>query len=166
MTTKIVGWLIDIDFPEGKQYLSSFSEDIEFEEVTWIGSGRVVTISPVEDKVGLPNNRLEISLLAVETNVREALMEDPGPAVTRVRWVYYDDEGNLVLVPRAFMGRLSRPRLEGEIYTVDVEKFTGDIDIGEVLIWSHETQLERYPDDFAFEYLRELVEGKVVEWPP
>ena len=137
----------------------------------WLGTqgenGASVGISPVTDAIGTKNRRATISLAVPAEVVRDVLAVDVGPTNVYLRYLYSTDYGKTwVESPIALAGKLSQPRFQLGVYTVEIETWAGDADRGEPKFWSDETQRVEHPGDKGFEFVRALEQGLETRWPP
>ena len=138
-------------------------------EGTSFGGGALASISPVEQSLDAPTSRASVTIAVPNAAVREMLEIDIGPVTVNLRYIYSSDFGKTwTIVPIGIQGRLSRPSYEvdGSLYTVEIETWSGDSDRGNPKLWSHETQQSEHPGDRGFEFARALAEGIESRWPP
>ena len=147
--------------------------DLEFEGETWNGvrspnnDAAFMGISSVEFSQDDPNRRAQITLDASNIDVRNQLLQDFGPLTIVLSWIYSEDKGvNWLRVPRSFIGRLSNPVIEGGLYTVDIETYTGDRERIQTRMWSHSTQQREYPGDLGLIHTANIASGFQTTWPP
>ena len=164
----IVHWLATI--PHSRPFLRFWSGDYDltFDGETYQGRN-FVNLSPAEAGIGSPNTRLVASFSVVDPTLRAAFLQDLGPVMVTIEYIYSADGGlSYQIIPggRKFVGRMSNPVIKDGIYRVELETYGGDVDRGRPLRWSHEDQLRRYPGDKGLEFMRELEEGVEVKWPP
>ena len=130
-------------------------------------NGAFVAVSPVTDKVGMPDRRASVSIAVNAEMTRALLAIDTGPVSVFLRYLYSLDNGlSWIEAPMALAGRLSQPKFEQGVYTVEIETWSGDADRGEPKFWSDETQRAEYPGDKGFEFVRGLAQGIDTRWPP
>ena len=137
---------------------------------TYVGVGGLASVSPVAAEAGEPERRVAITLSAILPADRRLWLQDVGPKRVTLRQVYGRDDadGNTVwrLVPRAYRGRLSAPRLQGGEYTIEIVSRIEDIDRGVPFFWSSSSQQRRHPGDLGFEHLETIGDGVEIRWPP
>ena len=146
-------------------------DNLDWNGEIWDGTqsanGAFVAVSPVTDKVGTPDRRASVSVAVNAEMTRELLAIDTGPVSVFLRYLYSLDNGlTWIEAPMALAGRLSQPKFEQGLYTVEIETWSGDADRGEPKFWSDETQRAEYPDDKGFEFVRGLAQGIDTRWPP
>ena len=158
-----IHWLARLD----TFHFWSGSGDLDYDGETWRGAYGVVEVSETEQDISAPSQRVTITVGIADNTLRAALLQDEGPVVVELRWIYSTDSGlTYVPLPRRFMGRLSRPTMSDGLYRAELETYDGDIDRGRPKYWSHETQIAEYPDDNGLEAMRALGAGIDVSWPP
>ena len=167
----LVHWLADFFDSKPVYRFWSGAEDLVFEGETYQGRN-FISLSPAEASLDAPHRRMQASFAVADAELRANLMQDPGPLNVRLRWLVKqggDEHGSKPwrLVPRSFVGRLSRPVIRNGVYAIDIETHGGDVDRGRPLRWSHEDQQARHPGDMGMEYVRQLSEGITdARWPP
>ena len=163
-TVPLVGWLAN--FMDSGHRFWSGEGDLTIGGEVYQGNN-FISLSTAEASLDAPRRRMTASFPAIDAALRAALMQDPGPLVVEIRWIYSLDHGQTWLfVPRKFVGRLSSPVIRAGTYTIEIETFGGDVDRGRPLRWSDEDQQRRFPGDRGMEYMRELSEGIDTKWPP
>ena len=145
--------------------------NLDWNGLIWDGTqsanGSFINVSPVTDKVGTPDRRASVSISVTAEMTRELLKVDVGPVSVFLRYLYSLDNGlSWIEAPMALAGRLSQPKFEQGLYTVEIETWSGDADRGEPKFWSDETQRAEYPSDKGFEFVRDLAQGIDTRWPP
>ena len=126
-----------------------------------------VGVTAAEAVAGAPPKRLTANFFVADSELRSALSEDFGPLPVQINWIYSADGGsNWTTIGRKHFGRLSGGRMDGGVYSCEIETGSGGIDRGRPYMFSHEDQMARWPGDKGFEYLRALVQGKLTNWPP
>ena len=145
-----------------------FAEPELFSELGTVYQGRpFIQLSRAETTLGAPDRRLTASFPVTDAQLRQELLQDPGPLTVVIRSVYSSDGGlTWSIVPTKFVGRLSKPVIKGGLYTIEIETYGGDVDRGRPLKWSDEDQRARYPGDKGLEYMRQLASGIDTRWPP
>ena len=170
----MIAWAMEItgigDMKVPYRVWSGF-ENLDWNGEIWDGTqsvnGSFVAVSPVTDKVGTPNRRASVSISVNAEMTRELLAIDTGPVSVFLRYLYSLDNGlTWIEAPMALAGRLSQPKFEQGLYTVEIETWSGDADRGEPKFWSDETQRAEYPGDKGFEFVRGLSQGLETRWPP
>lgn len=158
--------------PMGVRFWSGIG-DLEFDGFTWNGvrspnnDSALMSVSAVEFSEDAPNRRAQITLDASPPEIRDQLLQDFGPLTVELGWIYSEDDGrNWRRIPRLLVGRLSGPIIEGGLYTVDIETYTGDGDRVRPLIWSHATQMRLYPNDLGLVHVNTIASGFETTWPP
>ena len=158
-----IHWLARLD----TFHFWSGSGDLDYDGETWRGAYGVVEVSETEQDISAPSQRVTVTVGIADNTLRAALLQDEGPVVVELRWIYSTDSGlTYVPLPRRFMGRLSRPTMSDGLYRAELETYDGDIDRGRPKYWSHETQIAEHPDDNGLEAMRALGAGIDVSWPP
>lgn len=133
------------------------------------GQGSLMRISRVEDVIGAPTSRTTVDIAVPPNVIREMLDIDVGPIDVDLRYITSTDNGkNWTVLPVGVHGQLSRPTysVEGSIYTVEIETWSGDADRGIPKKWSHETQNSEFPNDLGMEFMRPLADSFEGSWPP
>ena len=144
---------------------------LDWNGVIWDGTqsvnGSFVSVSPVTDKVGAPDRRASVTISVTAEMIRQLLAIDTGPVSVFLRYLYSLDNGvSWIEAPMVLAGRLSQPKFDRGLYTVEIETWSGDVDRGEPKLWSDETQRAEYPGDKGFEFIRGLSQGIDTRWPP
>ena len=130
-------------------------------------SGAFAGISAVEQTLGSPVSRVEAILMVPPAAVREILSFDAGPVNVDIQFIFSADYGDTWNdAPVSVHGRLSNPRLDNGVYTVEIETWTGDADRGTPKLWSDDAQKTEYPGDKAFQFAAQLESGIEARWPP
>ena len=164
LTAPLIAWLAD--FKDSGHKFWSGENDLTLNGVLYQGRS-FISLSTSEASLDAPRRRMTASFPAVDGELRAMLMQDPGPLIVEIRWIYSLDHGQTWLfVPRKFIGRLSTPIIREGTYTIEIETYGGDIDRGRPLRWSDEDQQRRYPGDRGMEFMRALSEGIDTKWPP
>ena len=138
-------------------------------EGTTFDGGALASISPVENSIGDPSSRAVVSIAVPNAAIRSMLNIDVGPVWVEVFNIYSIDGGlSWTKLRTGIAGRLSRPNfdVEGSVYTVEIETWSGDADRGRPKLWSDESQKAEYPNDRGMEFLREYESGVEIKWPP
>ena len=174
--TTMVGWAVDIagiGLNRRPFRLWSGEGQLTLEGVTYEGTtfdgGALATIGPVEQVMGDPNSRANVSISVPNAAIRSMLNIDIGPVWVEVFNIYSIDGGKTwTKLQTGIAGRLSRPNfdVEASIYTVEIETWSGDADRGVPKIWSDESQKAEYPNDRGMEFMREYESGVEIKWPP
>ena len=141
--------------------------DISGETKTFLGLGQLLSVGSLDLSEGQQNERLTLAL-RVGDNIEllNELLNDPGPLLVKVEWLFSKDNGQSIQkVPREFFGKLSAPKIQDRIYTVELETIKGDIDRAEIRFWSHEDQQIRDPSDTCFERCEKYAQGVEYRWP-
>lgn len=123
--------------------------------------------SPVS--AGDPTNRAKVNIAVPSSAVREMLNVDVGPVwIEAFNIISHNNGQSWTRVPSGIAGRLSRPSfdVEGSIYSVEVETYSGDADRGVPRMWSHESHNAEYPADQGMEFMRLYEAGVEIKWPP
>ena len=139
-----------------------------FEGTTFEG-GAFASVSPIEHSVGSPSSRVNISIAVPSAVVRDMLNIDIGPVWIRVFNIVSQDNGlSWEKLPTGIAGRLSRPSfdVEGSVYTIEIETYSGDADRGRPKIWSEDSQKRDYQGDRGFDFARKIESGVEIRWPP
>ena len=139
--------------------------------LTFLGNvyqrGDFISLRHPSNEVGVPDRRMTISFAVTDATLRSALLQDIGPAVVRGNFIFSKDNGaTWEIAGNVFAGRLSNPRITNGQYSVELEKYSGDIDRGRPQRWSHERQVKRGTGgDLAFEMSAKLAAGVSTKWP-
>ena len=129
--------------------------------------GELISVSLLPLEAGLNESRATLQLAAVESRMRQLLLQDPGPAKCEIYQIYRQETGGAwSVVPRIFRGRLSNPKINRQTYSVDVVQRIADLDRGRPLKWSDQAQKARHPGDRGFEHAAQLAAGLDIRWPP
>ena len=163
----LVHWLAEFPTSTPIYRFWSGDEDLTLAGKTYQGRN-FISLSGAEASLDAPNRRMTASFAVVTPELRQALMQDPGPLTVVIEWIHSTDHGQTWMrVPRKFVGRLSRPVIKDGVYTIEIETYGGDVDRGRPLKWWHEDQQARHPGDFGLSYMRQLSEGIAdARWPP
>ena len=135
---------------------------------TEFDGGSLAGISPIDTSTSSPVSRASVRIAVPNTAVRAMLAYDVGPVNVVVKHILSSDGGRKwIQLPTGISGRLSRPSfdVEGSIYSVEIETWSGDIDRGDPVLWSDEDQRARHPGDQGFEFARTYEDGIEVQWP-
>ena len=137
-----------------------------------------VRLSPTEESTEAPSSRLRISIAlglgpsatpeerTEIQNLRARILEGFGFESITIRRIISDDYGRTwQILPWRFVGKLSNSQITSNLWTVDVETFTGDSDRGRVVQWTDSTQLSRFPGDKGFNFVRAISQGIPTRWP-
>ena len=137
---------------------------------TYSSIGKVLGVGVSEQRVDVPNIRLQIAIDLSETTVRAKFLQDRGPLDTTVTFIKSTDNGaTWSATGWILQGKLSTPDIRDEVLTVEVETFKGDVDRGRIVVWSHEEQQRRHPGDKGLAYLRPTTHQnpkRNLRWPP
>ncbi len=164
-SAELAHWLISL--PNSDHHFWSGIDELTFDGETYIGAGHVISLGVAEASTGTQDKRLTAQISAADLDLRAALLQDPGPVPVEVSWIYSNNSGRTwTRVPRSVKGRLSKPQIKDGIYTIEMETYSGDIDRGRQINWSHEEQLRRHPGDLCFQDIRSLSLGIDTRWPP
>lgn len=161
-----VAWTAYI--PSTSRRFWSGDEDLTFQGETWEAAVGI-SIQNITDELGNPTRRARASFRLTDDALRVALFEDIGPTPVELQWIYSADRGiSWNLIDIKFVGRLSKPTIINGTYVVELETYTGSVDRGRPIKWSHEYQMTRNPNriDTAFKRVRSLESGAEIEWPP
>lgn len=123
--------------------------------------------SPVQ--VGDPSARAKIVIAVPNAAIRDMLNIDIGPVWVEAFNIISNDNGaTWKRLATGLAGRLSRPNfdVEGSIYSVEVETYSGDADRGLPKVWSDEAHRSDYPQDLGMEFMRDYESGVDIKWPP
>ena len=165
-------WTVQFhDAPDGLQlpetHFWSGIDDLDFEQVTWLGRGDILEIEPVDQELGQVGRRLRITMAVDRPFSRQQLLTDHGPIEITLGWILSPDGGvTWARVPLRFTGRLSKPVLRGDVYQVILETALGDLTRPWTEVWSASRQRQRFPGDSGFDRLKELSEGIAARFPP
>ena len=164
MATVAIGWIMEIVGHDIR--LWSGDSDLTFNSHVY-RRGDFISLRHPSNEVGVPDRRMTASFAVTDSSLRAALLEDIGPAVVRGNFIYSSDNGaTWEVAGNVFAGRLSNPRLTNAQYSVELEKYSGDIDRGRPVRWSHERQVKRGTGgDLAFEMSAKLASGIVTKFP-
>ena len=140
----------------GKTYMGCSDED----------GNCLVSVSEVEQSLDQPNRRMTVALAMTDPAVRARFMQDFGPLPVRIQWLLGGWQGTgFRSTGFSFHGFMSKPKLLDGLYTVEIETYLGDVDRGEPVKWSHESQQVRHPGDIGFNSMRQLASGLEIKWP-
>ena len=152
---------VDID----RRFWSS-DGDLTYAGNTYQG-GRGLSIEHTAAELGAPVRRAVVSLALQDLN--DIFLNDLGPVQVEIEYIYSSDRGITWLATgERFIGLTSTATFVDGAYSVEIETYTGWIDQGPQLKWSHETQVGLDPGgDFFMEMTRTL-EGRTTlesNWP-
>ena len=130
----------------------------------YTGVGYALEVSAIENKTGLPDRRVGVSLGIGRDNAsaKALLSQDLGPVKALLRFAISQDGGKtFVLLPSIRKGQLSNIQFDSQRGTMNTELETlrGDILRAVPRYWSHETQQLRHPGDKGLEFLSQMQEG-------
>lgn len=165
--TQVVGtgWLAEFDAVNIN--LWSGDEPLNFMGKVY-SPGHMISLANPTNEIGVPSRRMTANFSVADPALRASLLEDRGPLLVKARFISTVDNGaTWTLTGNQFMGRLSNPRLSDGVYSVEIETYSGDVDRGRPVRWSHERQVKRGSGgDLAFEMSSKLASGLVRRWPP
>ena len=132
--------------------------------------GKLLGVGVAEQRVDVPNIRLQIVIDLSDTTVRTKFLSDRGPLDTTITFIKSTDNGaTWSATGWVLRGKLSTPDIRNQALTVEVETFKGDVDRGRIVAWSHEEQQRRHTGDKGFAYLRPTTHQnpkRNLRWPP
>ena len=163
--------LVDIMDPDNRwprDRLWTGAGDLTYQGQVYKGLGLITSfaalpISP--DRQGLAS---EIGISAADSLVRAAALQDIGNLPIRLSWIYSDTEGrSWSSAPLSALGLLNGATLKGAEYKATI--ILGAqvaIDPARIFEWTHENALSRDTDFGGFEFMRQLEDGVIIDWPP
>ena len=165
LPTPLVAWGVRYT-ATGEMYWSG-DEDLDIGGDVWEPMV-AINVEHAKSELGAPSRRARVQLAVTDPQLRSALLQDPGPLGIEVSWFTSDDRGiSWSVVPTRFVGRLSAPEISGATYSMDVETYSGDVDRGRPVKWSHERQMTRDGSvDRGMEMAARLSVGFETKWPP
>ena len=144
--------------------------DLIFGGDTYSSTGKLLGVGQLEQRVDVPNNRLQLVFALTDTSVRAKFLVDRGPLDTIVTFIKSTDSGaTWSRTGWAVTGKLSTPLISDQTAIIEIETFKGDVDRGRVIVWSDEEQQRRNPGDRGFAYLRSTIHQnpkRNLRWPP
>ena len=160
-----VGWLAE--FVGTTTLLWSGDTELTLDGKTW-APGHFITIRHAGNEIGTPARRTSATFSVTDPALRMAFLQDPGPVLVEVRFIYSADRGlTWAVAGGKHLGRLSSPVITNAAYTVEIETYRGDADRGRPVRWSHERQVKRGGEgDLAFEMASQLEAGIETKFPP
>ena len=161
----IVAWIAHLDGVDLRFWTGE--GDLTFKGNTYKSVG-ITDISELTDELGERDGRMTISLLLLPGADKTTLLTDIGPVEVTIQLIVSNNYGlTWTEQPIKFIGRLSNPRIDDNIYTVELERYSGDVDRGYIRLWSHEEQMSRVPGqiDRAFEMSNRLSDGFLTQFP-
>lgn len=148
---------------------------------TYYGTGGLINLSAAEIPLGQQAARLRVEIAITEEMQISDLLVDPGPIVVEILFLRrLPNTIDWEELPRKFVGRLSRPQIQDNVYTMELETDRGDVDRGRTIFWSQEGQrwvraqpdhiaADRTPDaafsDDFLVHMRRLAAGIETRWP-
>lgn len=136
---------------------------------TTYSGGALIAVETSPISIGENTSRAKITMAVPTSAIREMLSIDVGPVWIDAFNIISNDNGKTwKRLPTGIAGRLSKPffDVEGSLYNVEIETYSGDSDRGVPLLWSDESLRADYPDDLGFEFMRNYETGVDIKWPP
>ena len=136
---------------------------------TTFSGGGLIAVENAPISVGDNTTRAKITIAVPTSAIREMLSIDVGPVWVEAFNIISNDNGKTwIRLPTGIAGRLSKPffDVEGSLYNVEIETYSGDADRGVPKLWSDENQRNDYPEDLGFEFMRNYETGIDIKWPP
>ena len=163
-----IAWLAAIP-ATGRRFWSGDTA-LSFEGNTY-EAGNAISFDDISNELGSPNRRAKVSFLVTDPAVRAEFLQDLGPQIVEVRWIQSSNRGvDWTPLPIKFTGRISKPTMADGLVTIELETYTGTVDRGRPLKWSHERQMTRDPNriDRSMEMAGKLQAGfeSGFRWPP
>ena len=151
-----------------EQFLWDGSTSLTFGGRTYSPTHGAISVSAAPSEMGVPDSKLTVTIPLMDADARIAALVDHGPLPVTLRWIYSTDGGgSYQQLPRTSVGRISAPRIQDNVLSLEIESYLGDSDRYEPLYWSDESQRARDPSDVGFSGLRALSQGVELEgWPP
>ena len=139
--------------------------DLEFDDKTFKGIGNVLTVSPATSSISQPTNRMTVQFTLADESIAQRIVRVSDALPITTEWIMSNDSGmNWKTTGLKYTGRLSAPKFQNGIYTVELETYRGSSQKGPQMWWSEQSQLSRHPGDRCFEYLRRLELGQQSNW--
>ena len=159
--------LLEIGYPTPLR-LSSFDMDVTVSGKTYDG-GRVEEWTAITNSTGSPGRRATVTIKAVDSAIRTALLTDSGPVDVEILFATRARSAAWTLIPKKVVGSLSETRYSAGRAEITIETLKGTVYAGRVLVMSDAMQRERFPSpvpDQAFEYIQRFREEGILERPP
>ena len=155
-------------YPDGStRYLWDGSGPLPYGGHVYDGTDGAITVSSAPSGVDGTDSRMTVLIPLVSAAARAAALGNYGPVPVEILWIVSTDGGmTFTPTPRTFVGRVSGPKINGDVLSLEIETWLGDADRSFVRNWSDEDQQRRFPGDRGFEFARSLSEGIESSWPP
>lgn len=160
--------LVEVDHPLGLKYYWTGVGDLEYNGVTWIGTGILGSVTPVKRTNDLAIQEVQLTLVGIDPEKTEWLSANVRNRLANA-WLACVVNG--IVVPDPY--KLVELRLdyqsfnisEDGIASVSINALTGFTTLERALneIWSDQDQKTRFPADTGFNMLT-LLQNKEVKW--
>ena len=167
MTTTFANYLIDVLWPDNTSgYFWTGLGDLSFDSRTYLGAGHIVSIDDLEDTLGEPDKRINMSISSIPLDLRNMFIESAGRVQVTIGVITSPDGNTWTRIPRQFVGVVSNPEMRGTVYSFDVVEEALDVDYGRAIFWTDEDQQLKYPGDLGLEHVKDIASGVDLSWPP
>lgn len=157
------------------RYVCSAMRNIEWDGHTWLGYGRVASISPIKESASGEAQSVRLTLPAVDPQQRARVLQDDIQGTECKVWVgFFDANEQLIDTPiQEYRSWLDVPTVEDVVdskkrlratISITVEGLTVDFARGgRARRFTHADQIEAHPGDMFFEFVGAMKE-KSLGW--
>lgn len=161
-------FLIELRFGSGTVYLNNLDFNRDYNGVTWLGAGRVGSISMIEEGEDLQAYGVRLTLSGVRSDLLSiALNEDYQGRAVIISLALLDSNHNIIETPvQVYRGRMDTMPIEaGQTATIalNVEGRLADFERPRVRRYNSEDQKIVHPTDEFFQYVPQMV-AKELYW--
>jgi len=157
-----------LDFETGPVRVCNAAYDFTWNGYTWAGAGAIGAIQEIEEGAELQMYGVGLSLTGIPSNFISTALAENIKGRDVILWVApLSDTYQILEDPvQAFSGRMDTMTIElGESAAVllTAESRLADWDRPRMRRYTHEDQIQQYPDDRGFEYVAQMAEKKL-QW--
>lgn len=121
----VIVWFLSMEFRSGTAYLNTTASSISWNSNTWLGGGRVLNLSPVEEGSNVGARGIVVSLSGIDAALLPGVLSDYKVDGVVKLWLGALDGGTGSLIPDpipAWFGRIDQPRVRyaGSLATIEV----------------------------------------------
>ncbi len=161
-------FLIELRFGSGTVYVNNLDFDKDYGGHTWLGRGRIGSISAIEEGEDLQANGVRLTLSGIDSSlVAIALTEDYQGRAVIISLALLDSNHNIIDTPvQVYRGRMDTMPIEAgqtATITMNVEGRLVDFERPRVRRYNSEDQQIVYPTDQFFQYVPQMV-SKELYW--
>jgi len=163
----LAAFAVSVEYPDGESIdVWSGLDDLELGGTLYTAAGPdVLSIGTTATALN-GQNRMTLSLSAIDDSNRAMFLQAPGKVLVTVRFLFSTNKGrSWQALDRYTRGELTRPQLSGGTYTIEISPYSDTLDRGEEASWSNENQERDFPGDKGLEHLRSLSSGQDIRWP-